>query len=243
VTSVGILRNNLAYSNDGHGLLADMTHGGPISDEYNSWDANLGLKVTDADFQRVAFAPPASCPAAYAPGGTRCCAPTDATCFAGMAGARGPDGSLPAGAFLRLASTSMLIDRGTNVGLPFAGSAPDLGCFETGLAYDPSDGGASGGGNASDAATAGNDAGASSGAGDDDATVSDGSGGSSGGGGASGGQGSSTSGGGAGDAASSSKGGCSCRVTRDEQSQGETGVASLVALGAMLALRRRRNRA
>ncbi len=248
VTSVGILRNNLAYSNDGHGLLADMTHGGPISDEYNSWDANLGLKVTDADFQSVAFAPPASCPAAYAAGGTRCCAPTDATCFAGMAGARGSDGSLPAGAFLRLASTSALIDKGTNVGLPFAGSAPDLGCFETGLAYDPSDGGVSSGGNAGDAATAGNDAGASSGVGDDDATVGSSgdsgasSGGTSGGGGASSGQGSSTSGG-AGEAASSSKGGCSCRVAREEDSRDETGVASLLALGAMLALRRRSKRA
>jgi MYXO-CTERM domain-containing protein len=247
VTSVGILRNNLAYSNNGHGLLADMTHGGPISDEYNSWDANLGLKITDADFQSVAFAPPASCPAVYAAGGTRCCAPTDATCFAGMAGARGADGSLPAGAFLRLAAASALIDKGTNVGLPFAGSAPDLGCFETGLAYDPSDGGASSGGNASDAASDGTDGGAANGAGDDGATVgsSGGSGGSSGGTsgdrGASGGQGSSTSGGGAGAEASSSKGGCSCRETRDERGRGETGVASLLALAAVLALRRRRD--
>ncbi len=38
VTSVGVLRNNLAYSNNGHGLLADMTHGGPLSEEFNSWD-------------------------------------------------------------------------------------------------------------------------------------------------------------------------------------------------------------
>ena len=31
---------------------------------------------------------------------------------------------------LRLASSSNLIDAGTNVGLPFAGLAPDLGAFE-----------------------------------------------------------------------------------------------------------------
>jgi len=33
---------------------------------------------------------------------------------------------------LRLAAGSDLIDAGTNVGLPFNGTAPDLGAFETG---------------------------------------------------------------------------------------------------------------
>jgi hypothetical protein len=49
-------------------------------------------------------------------------------------GARGPrnaDGSLPVLTFMHLAAGSDLIDAGTNVGLPFNGSAPDLGCFET----------------------------------------------------------------------------------------------------------------
>lgn len=47
--------------------------------------------------------------------------------------ARGPrkaDGSLPDVAFLRLASSSDLIDKGVNVGLTFAGVAPDLGAYE-----------------------------------------------------------------------------------------------------------------
>lgn len=43
-------------------------------------------------------------------------------------------GSLPVIDFMHLSSISNLIDKGTNVGLLFSGSAPDLGAFE----YDPS---------------------------------------------------------------------------------------------------------
>ena len=49
--------------------------------------------------------------------------------------ARGPrqaNGSLPNCSFLRLATGSDLIDKGTNVGIPYTGSAPDLGAFEYG---------------------------------------------------------------------------------------------------------------
>jgi hypothetical protein len=45
--------------------------------------------------------------------------------------ARNPDGSLPATDLFRLVKGSKLIDAGTKVGLPYAGSAPDLGAFET----------------------------------------------------------------------------------------------------------------
>jgi hypothetical protein len=249
VTSVGILRNNLAYSNNGHGLLADMTHGGPISDEYNSWDSNLGLKITDADFQSVSFAPPSSCPAAYVAGGTRCCAPSDSTCFGGMAGARNPDGSLPAGVFLRLAAASSLIDKGTNVGLPYSGMAPDLGCFESGLAYDPSDGGSSSGAGTSPS----NDGGVGAGAGDAGGAGGGSSGGGAssgsqaGGSGGSGGQGSSATGHGpsggedasAADSATNGGAGCSCRVTSRRR---EPGLATLLAIGAMLGARWRARR-
>src|SRR5207237_7344918 len=76
VTSVGVLRNNLAFSNNGHGLLVDMTNGGPIDDQFNSWDTNLNVTVSAADFQSLAFAPPASCPQAYVAGGTVCVPPT-----------------------------------------------------------------------------------------------------------------------------------------------------------------------
>jgi hypothetical protein len=42
------------------------------------------------------------------------------------------DGSIPTTTFLRLDSSSTLINAGVNVGIPFIGSAPDLGAFEFG---------------------------------------------------------------------------------------------------------------
>jgi hypothetical protein len=50
---------------------------------------------------------------------------------AGMRGPRKSDGSLPDVTFLFPARGSQLIDAGTDVGLPFNGSKPDLGVFET----------------------------------------------------------------------------------------------------------------
>ena len=49
----------------------------------------------------------------------------------GVTGARQPDGSLPTLDFMHLASGSDLIDTGVYVGIPYNGSAPDLGAFET----------------------------------------------------------------------------------------------------------------
>jgi len=43
---------------------------------------------------------------------------------------RKADGSLPDVNFFHLNSSSKLIDKGVNVGLPFNGTAPDLGAFE-----------------------------------------------------------------------------------------------------------------
>lgn len=43
---------------------------------------------------------------------------------------RQSDGSLPLNDFAKLAAGSDLIDKGVNVGLPYKGSAPDLGAFE-----------------------------------------------------------------------------------------------------------------
>lgn len=50
-----------------------------------------------------------------------------------ITGPRKADGSLPDIAFLHLAAGSDLIDAGTIVEVPFFGSKPDLGCFETGI--------------------------------------------------------------------------------------------------------------
>jgi hypothetical protein len=46
--------------------------------------------------------------------------------------AREADGSLPKNGFCKLKSTSSLINAGTNVGLAYVGSAPDIGPFEYG---------------------------------------------------------------------------------------------------------------
>jgi hypothetical protein len=48
-----------------------------------------------------------------------------------LAAPRQPDGSLPNNDFMRLLSSSDCINKGKNVGLPYKGSAPDLGCFES----------------------------------------------------------------------------------------------------------------
>lgn len=49
----------------------------------------------------------------------------------GVRGPRNPDGSLPTVPFMHLARGSDLIDGGTDVGIPFNGNGPDLGCFES----------------------------------------------------------------------------------------------------------------
>jgi hypothetical protein len=50
----------------------------------------------------------------------------------GVSGPRQADGSLPKLDFMKLKPGSDLIDKGVNVGLPFVGTAPDLGAFEYG---------------------------------------------------------------------------------------------------------------
>ncbi len=59
---------------------------------------------------------------------------TDTT---GVSGSRQADGSLPNINFMKLNTSSDLIDAGMNVGLPFAGNAPDRGACETGVVSNP----------------------------------------------------------------------------------------------------------
>lgn len=47
---------------------------------------------------------------------------------------RKADGSLPDITFLKLRSDSKLIDKGTKLGYPYSGNAPDMGCFELEIA-------------------------------------------------------------------------------------------------------------
>ncbi|MEH1125657.1 right-handed parallel beta-helix repeat-containing protein [Micromonospora sp. CPCC 206061] len=77
---------------------------------YNSW--NLGITLSDAQFQSVSTS--------------------------GWDAPRQTDGSLPVLPHLRLAAGSTLIDKGTNLGLPYNGAAPDLGAFESGSTPPPS---------------------------------------------------------------------------------------------------------
>ncbi|HEY6727278.1 MAG TPA: right-handed parallel beta-helix repeat-containing protein, partial [Polyangiaceae bacterium] len=128
--------NNTAYDNSrNYDLLDDVgegTHflrnnvafgsGGDLSNstsddaEYNSW--NGGVSLSDADFESLSDA--------------------------GADGPRQADGGLPRLPFLHLAEGSDLIDAGIDVGLAYAGAAPDLGAFETGEAAADATGGAGG---------------------------------------------------------------------------------------------------
>jgi hypothetical protein len=121
-----------------------------VDSGHNTWDLNLA--ETAADF-----------------------ASTDPT---GCDGPRQADGSMPAACtFMKLKAGSPLVDKGTDVGLPFAGAAPDLGAYEYGAL--PSTGGAGGLAAGGSPGTGGNSAGGDSGAGDAGAGGILGSGGAS----------------------------------------------------------------
>jgi PKD repeat protein len=78
---------------------------GVTTNTTNTW--NGGVTLTTADFLSV-----------------------DST---GVTGARQADGSLPDLDFLKLVSTSDLIDAGTDVGIDYLGFAPDMGPYEYGI--------------------------------------------------------------------------------------------------------------
>ena len=86
--------------------------------ENNTW--NLKLDLTEDDFVSL------DDPSMTVTG-------KDLSTIAGMLGPRKDDGSLPDVDFLKLKAGSHAIDKGEDIGLPFAGSAPDLGAFEFGL--------------------------------------------------------------------------------------------------------------
>jgi len=76
-----------------------------VTQAYNSW--NTGFTCVAADFTNLDYTQ--------------------------MLNDRQPDGSLPEISLLHLTPTSGLIDKGTNVGFAFYGTAPDLGAYE----YNP----------------------------------------------------------------------------------------------------------
>ncbi len=78
--------------------------GNQLVNDWGGWEVNTDYNVTDADFISL-----------------------DAS---QLMRPRKPDGSLPDITFLKLAATSDLVDGGIDVGLPYSGSAPDLGYSE-----------------------------------------------------------------------------------------------------------------
>ena len=76
-----------------------------VTQSFNSW--NSGFSCVTADFVSLDYAQ--------------------------MLNQRQSDGSLPEITFLHLTPTSGLLNKGTNVGFAYVGSAPDLGAFEYGV--------------------------------------------------------------------------------------------------------------
>ncbi|GEM_PF-377844 len=104
-----IYRNNVAYANTSKDLA--LGNGAYYTHSNNSWDSNITL--SQSDFATLDTA--------------------------GLAAPRKADGSLPDMYALTLSSGSKLINRGTNVGLPYNGSAPDIGYAEYGTASNQPD--------------------------------------------------------------------------------------------------------
>ncbi len=183
----------------------------------------------------------------------------------GYDGPRQADGSLPAIDFLKLRAGSPLIDKGTNVDLPFVGAAPDLGAYEYGAVVTTGGGGsggagAGGGGGAGAAQGSGGTAGTETGAGGVASAGAPGSGGSNPGGGALGSGGTAlgtggtvaSSGGAPGNVAGGQTGatagapmnagsdaGCSCAVAVGGAASDVSGIARYLALAAAFAVMRR----
>jgi hypothetical protein len=75
-----------------------------IIHDHNNWDSSPSITLSNADFSSIDTA--------------------------GMSGARQENGGLPSTNFLKPSINSKLINRGISVGLPYIGSAPDIGAFE-----------------------------------------------------------------------------------------------------------------
>jgi hypothetical protein len=94
--------NHKLRNNLGHGSSATVANFTGRDDAVNAW--KLKVSIADGDFESVD------------PKGTD--------------GPRQADGSLPDLPFMKLRADSDLVDKGEEVGLPYAGAATDLGAFE-----------------------------------------------------------------------------------------------------------------
>jgi hypothetical protein len=153
-----ILRNNLAFENRMIGI--DQNNAKCITQMYNNTlynNANLGTAARSINFwngtaaivakNNISFKhsmQPIFNAEAVINNNTFLKSGADNTAFSvtaadflsldntGVDGPRQSDGSLPKLDFLKLAPGSDLINKGVDVGLPYTGSAPDLGAYETG---------------------------------------------------------------------------------------------------------------
>jgi hypothetical protein len=109
-----IMRNNIGYPNKNSYIT-----GYGVDTQFNSWD--LGITPAATDFLSITD------PSLTVTGQAL-------ETISPMLGPRQADGSLPNVDFLKLVAGSRMIDKGTDVGLPFVGAAPDLGAHEFGAA-------------------------------------------------------------------------------------------------------------
>jgi hypothetical protein len=96
-----VVRNSVSFGNGAYDVA--IYDNANVTHDHNSWDTS-GVAASAADFL--------------------------STDWTAMDGPRGSDGSLPVLDYLRLVADSDLVDAGVDVGLDYAGDAPDLGCFE-----------------------------------------------------------------------------------------------------------------
>jgi hypothetical protein len=148
---VHVIRNNLSIGNRAAGFYANH-HPGTIT-FYNNTSYNnnpdfkmLGMNTSGADITVGTYrnnlavggtltanaTNPDDASNSWTLSVTANTADFQSTSETGLDGPRQADGSLPNIANFHLVAGSDLIDKGVDVGLPFNGSAPDLGCFETG---------------------------------------------------------------------------------------------------------------
>ena len=127
-----IMRNNIGYPNKNSYMTG-------VDTMFNTWD--LAITPAAADF--VSTSDPSV-------SGTGMSIESS-----GALGPRAADGGMPKIDFLKLAAASKMIDKGTDVGLPFVGAAPDLGAYEYGATTTTSGTGGNGGAGGSTAAGSG----------------------------------------------------------------------------------------
>jgi MYXO-CTERM domain-containing protein len=179
-----VMRNNIGYPKSNQNMDG-------VDTMFNTWDLNI--TPASSDFASISD-PSVSMTGMQIEG-------------MGALGPRQADGSLPNVDFMHLSAASRMIDKGTDVGLPYVGAAPDLGAYEYGATSTGGSSGTTGAGGSTGAGGTTTTGTGSAGTGGTTATGSGGSGaagkaGSSGSGGATGTGGATTGTGGTGTVAS-----------------------------------------